>query len=94
MQYLIFTSRPTAEAHQTMVNSLAGYPEPLESLHQVGLGPHAPRELGQAMNYAEILVDQTGTRFALPLSEFVAAPEGCEIVDALPEDWYPPMEIP
>ena len=91
MQYLISTNRPILETWQVQVDAARGYPEPLSDLRQVGRGPHAPLELGRAMHFAEVLVDQTGTRFALPFSDAIPVPSGVQVVDALPNDWYPPM---
>lgn len=75
--------------YQRDVNAAAGFPEPLNIIVQFGTGRHAPKELGRAMDFAPIEANANGDRFALPAHPAKAAPEGCEVVEKLPEDWKP-----
>jgi hypothetical protein len=93
MSYLIFTDITEAEAYQSQVDTELGYPEPLDSLHYIGGGIHAPLELGRAMHYAEIDTDQTGTQFALPRRGETAAPCTATLVDGLPDGWHPSIDM-
>ena len=66
MSYLLFTDITEAQAYQSQVNTNLLYPEDLDSLVWVGGGIHAPKTEGQAVNYAEIIPNQTNDGWALP----------------------------
>lgn len=93
MQYVIFTDFSSLETWQAACDAALGYPEPLSNLHHVGIGPHAPLELGRALHFAEAMTDESGTRWALPYTDAVATPEGATVVDTLPDDWWPSLEM-
>lgn len=87
-RYVIFADFAAAKAYQARVDEVLNYPEPLDQLTNIGAGPWVPKDLGRAAHYAEIIPDQTGARFALPLCDSVPPSEG-EKVEALPTNWYP-----
>jgi hypothetical protein len=93
MQYVILTDLSILEAWQSQCDVALGYPEPIENLTYVGAPTHAPKEIGRAMHFAEVMVDQTGTRWALPFTDAVSLPEGAAVVDELPSDWCPVMDM-
>ena len=85
--YLLFTSQLDAEAYQAEANSFLGYPESIDDTSQVGVGVHAQPSLGLAQNYADLRIDHTGTRFALPVVSQIATPLTATEIDTLPADW-------
>ena len=89
MNYLVFIDSTVTGIYQQQVNSLLGYPETIADVTYVGSGAHAPLGLGLATNYADVLIDQTLTRFALPYVAQLAIPAGATLVSDLPSDWYP-----
>lgn len=88
MSYVITIEKSILETWQATVDIALNYPEPLESLRNVGLGVHAPIELGRALHFADIITDQTGTKYALPVPEEIDPPSGVQFVTELPSDWY------
>jgi hypothetical protein len=87
VEYIITTDRKTLEKYQAEADAQFGYPENLKSLRYVGVGIHAPKELGRAMHYHPIMADKTGKMFALPAVESKVVPVDCE-KKPLPDDWY------
>lgn len=65
MAYAIFTSYEALKVWQSQLDTILGYPEPLESLVNVGLGPWADKELGRAMHFAEVIKHPTEDWWAI-----------------------------
>lgn len=65
------------------------YPESLDSLRWVGGGIHAPKELGRAIHFAEIVKHDKEEMYALPVDtrSKEAVPVTATKVAELSEDW-------
>jgi hypothetical protein len=88
--WMVFTNQQDIADWQAIVDPIAGFPEPLDRFVQVGGGTHGDQALGRAMHYAEPIQNADGDKWALPFTDAAPAPETCEVVEELPEGWYPP----
>lgn len=88
MSFVISEDKVVLEEWQATIDNVTGYPEPLDSFVNIGSPPYVPTELGRAYHFADIMTDQSGTRFALPYSDATVIPDGVTVVDELPTDWW------
>lgn len=91
MRKLVFKKESKADAHIVAMDAMiGGFPEDLNLLRYIGVGIHAPKEVGRALHYCEKWPDKKNKRWALYHVEATEPPEDpdIELVDELPEDWW------
>lgn len=90
MSYILFLNLEDAELYQSSCDNFLGYPEQENQFVAIGSPSHASWELGRAMHFAPIEVNQNNDTWALPKVDGITVPEGATEVAELPSDWYPP----
>lgn len=91
MTYIIFATQQQAEEYQAASDAALGYPEDESKFLRQGTPNHASWELGRAMHYAPIDIDQFCNRWALPQTG-IPVPSGATVAEQLPDDWRAPIE--
>jgi len=93
MAFITTTDKAELEKYQAEVDSKEGYPEDLVRHIYVGGGIHAPKELGQAKHFAEIIEHPDKAEYALPQSAKAEVTAKLTVVGALSVDWIKAEEI-
>ena len=102
--HIVFSSKEEADAFVATTDKEMKYPETEDMFHQVGGGIHADWTVGRGLHYAEPEKSQDETKWQVPYVDVTAfkgtdkiaataALAKATVVEKLPDDWRPEVEM-